>query len=259
MATNYVFNNREHKFILKEWLNTEKLAEFERFKGYYDVDDVDMLLDVVLEIATEVVAPTVEDGEENPMRLEDGRVTVPDSFRSAYKFLVDNGWGPSNANEQEGVLPQVVFAMCEEFLGAANYPLMQFVGLTSGSAGLIQSFGHQEVQDLYLPKMFSGQWAGTMCQLSPEAGLTWGTFKVWHLRPMTPGYTRSKALNVSFRKGTMTLRKILCTCSWPEAKGALLVPKAYHCLWCQNTGRTKTETSASGTMSPPSGLNTRWV
>ena len=201
MATNYVFNNREHKFILKEWLNTEKLAEFERFKGYYDVDDVDMLLDVVLEIATEVVAPTVEDGEENPMRLEDGRVTVPDSFRSAYKFLVDNGWGPSNANEQEGVLPQVVFAMCEEFLGAANYPLMQFVGLTSGSAGLIQSFGHQEVQDLYLPKMFSGQWAGTMCLTEPGGGSDVGDIQSVASPTDDPGVYQIKGVKCFISQG----------------------------------------------------------
>ncbi len=171
MATNYIFNNREHKFLLKEWLDTAKVFSFDKFKDYYGIEDVDMLLDVALKVAKEVVAPTSDDGETNPMRLENDKVAVPDSFRPAYKFLNENGWGPGHADEQEeGTLPQVVYSMCEEFLDAANYPLMQFVGLTSGAAGLIQSYGNAAVKEQYLPKMFSGQWAGTMCLTEPGGG-----------------------------------------------------------------------------------------
>jgi len=88
MATSFVFNNREHKFLLKDWLDSEKIFNYDKYKGIYDMEDVDMLLDVALTIAEEVVAPTSDDCETHPMKLKDGNVPVPDSFRSAYKFIV---------------------------------------------------------------------------------------------------------------------------------------------------------------------------
>ena len=180
MATSFVFNNREHKFLLKDWLDSEKIFNYDKYKGIYDMEDVDMLLDVALTIAEEVVAPTSDDCETHPMKLKDGNVPVPDSFRSAYKSLIENGWGPGDEQE-EGALPQVVHSMCSEFLEAANYPLMQFVGLTNGAAGLIQSFGDEAAKDQYLPKMFSGEWAGTMCLTEPGGGSDVGDIlsKAW--------------------------------------------------------------------------------
>ncbi|WP_366921576.1 acyl-CoA dehydrogenase [Metallumcola ferriviriculae] len=170
MASNFVYDNREQKFIIKEWLDGEKLFGFDAFKDFCSIDDVDMILDQALKVSKEVIAPTNDDGENYPMRLENGKVEVPDSFRSAYAFLNENGWGPSHANPEEVAMPNLLLHMCEEFMGAANYPLMQYIGLTSGSAGLIQAFGDQAVKEMFLPKMFSGDWAGTMCLTETGGG-----------------------------------------------------------------------------------------
>lgn len=171
MASNFIYTNREHKFIIKEWLDGEKLFGLKKFKDYYSLDDVDMILDQAIKISREVIAPASDDGEKHPCQLVNGKVAVPDSFRPAYKFLNENGWGSSNADEnEEGTLPEVILAMCEEFFTAANPVLMQFIGLTSGSSRLIQSFGDQATREKYLPKMFSGEWTGTMCLTEPGGG-----------------------------------------------------------------------------------------
>lgn len=167
----FVYSNRDHKFIIKEWLDGKRIFELDRFKDHYNMDDVDMVLDQALKVAKEVVAPTLEDSEKNPCRLVDGKVPMPESYHKAYRFLNENGWGSSNfSEEEEGVLPNVVLQACEEFIAAAGPGVMQIVGLTSGSAGLIQSFGDQWVKDLFLPRMFSGEWAGTMCLTEPGGG-----------------------------------------------------------------------------------------
>ncbi|MHB1127041.1 MAG: acyl-CoA dehydrogenase [Bacillota bacterium] len=171
MASNFVYTNREHKFIAKEWLEGQKILNLDKYKDFYSLDDVDMVLDQALKVAKEVIAPSNDDGEKYSPQLVDGKVPMPDSFRPVYNFLYENGWGSTNVNdEEEGTLPHLIISMCEEFYNAANPAVMQIIGLTNGSAGLIQSFGDQAAKDLFLPKMFSGKWTGTMCLTEPGGG-----------------------------------------------------------------------------------------
>jgi sugar (pentulose or hexulose) kinase len=63
MSSNFINTTRDHKFILKEWLDLTKVLETERFQGGYSVDDIDFILDNALKGAKEVVAPTNEDAD----------------------------------------------------------------------------------------------------------------------------------------------------------------------------------------------------
>ncbi|NLW91634.1 MAG: acyl-CoA dehydrogenase [Syntrophomonadaceae bacterium] len=171
MASNFLFSNRDHKFILKEWLDTEKVLSFDAFKDYYSVEDVDNILDQALKVAKEVAAPTRDDNESIQAQFSDGKVTVPPSFKDLYWFLNENGWGSSNEDEEaEGHLPQILFRCCTEYLGGANAAFMPYVLATAGAAGLVDHFGSPEVKALFKEKMYSGQWAGTMCLTEPNAG-----------------------------------------------------------------------------------------
>ena len=84
MASNFIYSNRDLKFIIGEWLDTDTLFSFDKFRDYYSHDDIDIILDQALKIAAEQVAPTNADGDTIQARFENGIVTVPPSFHPVY-------------------------------------------------------------------------------------------------------------------------------------------------------------------------------
>ena len=76
MATNYLFNHRDHQFIYKEWLDMEKLLSLDAYKDYYTLDDIDIYLDLAYKLAKEVLAPTNDDGDQLHAQLVDGQVKL---------------------------------------------------------------------------------------------------------------------------------------------------------------------------------------
>ena len=81
----------------------------------------------------------------------------------------ENGWISILASKEVGGLQMpAVFSTAASFiLGAANYSGCVFVGLTMGAAHLIETFADKKYHDVYLPKMFAGQWQGTMALTGP--------------------------------------------------------------------------------------------
>ncbi len=171
MASNFLQSTRDHRFILKEWLDLNKVLTTERYQNGYGVDDVDFILDNALKVAKEVVAPTNDDGDNLHAVFENGQVRVPDSMKQAYFFIQENGLGSSNKDHNdEAALPYCIQACTNEYLIGANAALCPYFLATSGAAGLIQSFGSDELKRIFLPKMFSGQWSGTMDLTEPNSG-----------------------------------------------------------------------------------------
>ncbi len=173
MSANFAYlNTRDLEFILQEWLPTEQIFNYPKFSDYYSKDDVKSVLSPILKMCKEVIEPTNEDGDKNPVKFENGKVTLPASFGPLFKQLQSEGWGTSNIDDSEDamVLPEILFAMVWEMICAANPMFGPYVILTSGSAGLIQSFGTEELKKMFLPKMMDGTWSGTMCLTEPTAG-----------------------------------------------------------------------------------------
>jgi len=177
LASNFIYHNRDHKFIVKEWLEGEKILNLDRFKDYLSLDDVDQILDQALKVCKDVVAPTNDDGERIGVVFNEGKVAVPSSFHHAYQFIQENGWGSSNKDvEGEGALPGILFGAVHEYIIAANPSLESYIGLTSYSAALIKDYGTKEQVELFTPNMFQGNWAGTMCLTEPGGGSDAGDF-----------------------------------------------------------------------------------
>ncbi|MGR6836079.1 acyl-CoA dehydrogenase [Syntrophomonas erecta] len=171
MAANYAYNTRDIKFALKEWLPIENIFAYDKFKDYYSKDDLDIIIDQANKIAAEVIGPTNDDGEITPVYFENGKVHIPESFKRLYKYIQENGWGTSNFDEEaEGTLPYTVYLALSEMMAAANPAFFPYVALTTGAAGLIQSFGDDNLKKLFLPPMRDGTWSGTMCLTEATAG-----------------------------------------------------------------------------------------
>ena len=171
MASKFMYTNRDHKFIIKEWLDGKKILGLKHFQEYLNIEDVDGILDQSLKMSREIVAPTNDDGDTIGAIFKNGKVTVPPSFHKAFKFIQENGWGSSNSDvEGEGVLPEILNEAVREYIIAANPSISPYVGLCGGIASVIKAFGSPEQIALYTPKMFEGIWEGTMCLTEPGGG-----------------------------------------------------------------------------------------
>lgn len=171
MASNFIYSNRDHKFILKEWLNIEKILGLPRFNDYFSSEDVDMILDQSLKACRDMVAPSNDDGDNIGAVYKNGMVTVPPSFHKAFKFMQDNGWGSSHSDvDGEGTLPGIIRGAVHEYTIAANPSLAAYISLGGGIGSVIKAFGSQEQINLYTPKMFDGTWSATMCLTEPGGG-----------------------------------------------------------------------------------------
>lgn len=173
MSSNFAYQNtRDFEFILQEWLPTEEVFAYPQFSDYYSKDDVKSVLAPIQKMCKEVIEPTNEDGDLNPVKFENGKVRLPASFGPLFKMLQSEGWGTSNIDESDDamVLPHILQSIIWEMIQAANPTFAPYIILTSGAAGLIQSFGSENLKEMFLAKMMDGTWSGTMCLTEPTAG-----------------------------------------------------------------------------------------
>ncbi|MEA1960811.1 MAG: acyl-CoA dehydrogenase [Bacillota bacterium] len=171
MAQNFMYTTRDHRFILKEWLDLETILNFDRFKGIYSVDDVDMILNEGLKMAKEVIAPTNDENDTVGAIYEDEKVLVPEGMKKVYWFIQENGWGACNMDHgYEGALPKLMYEAVAEYIAAANAAMGPYFLAGGGAAELIQTYGDERLKKIFLPKMFSGEWAGTMDLTEPVGG-----------------------------------------------------------------------------------------
>jgi len=173
MSANFAYaNTRDFEFIIQEWLPTEQVFAYKEYCDYYSKDEVKSVLEPFRKMCKEMIEPANEEANSVGCTFSNGKVTTPPSFGPMFKKLQEDGWGTANIDESEGamVLPQVLWAMTQEMMTAANPAFMPYIGLTSGAAELIQSFGTHDLHEMFLPKMMDGTWSGTMCLTEPTAG-----------------------------------------------------------------------------------------
>jgi alkylation response protein AidB-like acyl-CoA dehydrogenase len=105
-------------------------------------------------------------------RNEDGSVTTPEGFPRAYKRYVDAGWAgvPFPAEYGGGGFPWLVAIAMQEMLTAANMGFSLCPLLTQGAIDMLLHYGSEEQREVYLPKMVTGEWTGTMNLTEPQAG-----------------------------------------------------------------------------------------
>ncbi|SHE89278.1 Acyl-CoA dehydrogenase [Desulfofundulus australicus DSM 11792] len=167
----FVYDLRDLKFIVKEWLDMEEIFNLEKFRDNYGFEDIDLVLDEAYKIAREVIFPINKEGDRTGVKFENGRAILPPAYVETYRFLQENGWGSANESlASETAMPLTLYRAYNEMFMAASPALMSYVKLTTGAANLIYRFGTDKDRRLFLDKMLSGKWSGTMCLTEPNAG-----------------------------------------------------------------------------------------
>ncbi|MCX9146195.1 acyl-CoA dehydrogenase C-terminal domain-containing protein [Erythrobacter sp. WG] len=175
----YTAPTRDTRFIVNEVLD---LASYGNLPGFENAtpDMIDTVINEAGKFCAEVLAPVNQAGDEHGCtRHEDGSVTTPPGFKEAYQAYVESGWGTLAQPEEFGGqgLPHVLGFVLEEYAGTANQAFAMYPGLTNGAISAILAKGSDEQKAMYVPKMISGEWSGTMNLTEPHCGTDLGMIR----------------------------------------------------------------------------------
>lgn len=180
MTLSYAAPLDEMRFVLNDifdaptfWQNTPALS-------HVDSQTVEMILDEMAKFATSTLLPLNQLGDDTgAIYLGDGKVATPKGFKEAFKLYADAGWmglgGDPNFGGQG--MPKMVSMLTEEMLFATNQSFALYPNLTVGTTLCLLASGSDEQKAQYLPKLYSGQWSGTMCLTESHAGTDLGIIK----------------------------------------------------------------------------------
>jgi alkylation response protein AidB-like acyl-CoA dehydrogenase len=155
----------------------EHLAEFKDVVALPDFNTVDTdMVTAVLEeggrFASGVLAPTNWIGDQHGVKVVDQAVQVPAEFTAAYAKFCEGGWPGIASNPEFGGqgLPKTVSLACDEMWAAANVAFALCPELSQGAILAIDRHATDELKQIFLEKLISGQWTGTMCLTEPQSG-----------------------------------------------------------------------------------------
>ncbi len=168
----------EIEFLLEHVLDFDRLS---RTALYSEVttDTARAVLSEVARLAEEVLYPLNRVGDEHPARLENGVVRTPPGFREGYRALAQGGWVGINADPAYGGmgLSLTLLACLADMAAGANMALALNPMLTQGQIEALQNHADEAIKALYLPKLISGAWTGTMDLTEPQAGSDVGALR----------------------------------------------------------------------------------
>jgi alkylation response protein AidB-like acyl-CoA dehydrogenase len=166
------FTNLETlKYLLYDVHDVTSLLNYSRFSDF-DKASFDILLDSTLDWSALRFYPTYREMDERPAYYADGRVHTHELLKTIFKEAGENGYLGMYMDAQHGgiQLPYTISNAVNHIMEAANNHIPGYLGLTTGAANLIATFGDQALRDAFLPHMLSGRWGGTMALTEPACG-----------------------------------------------------------------------------------------
>ncbi|MEC3909227.1 acyl-CoA dehydrogenase C-terminal domain-containing protein [Sphingobium sp. CR2-8] len=177
MLTHYSVPLEDYRFVY-DVLGLARIADL---PGFADATP-DLIEQVIVEAGryvTDILFPLNRQSDEIGARFVDGAVITPPGFKEAYDRFCEGGWpaltGPTAYGGQD--LPAFVEYILTEMMAATCMSFAQYTGLTHGAAMAIAAHADESLKQLYLPKMISGEWSGTMCLTEAHAGTDLGLMR----------------------------------------------------------------------------------
>jgi len=164
-------DRRDVDFVLYEQLGLETILENEKFTDL-NKKTIDLIITEARKLALKEILPTNAPGDRKGCTFADGVVKVPEEFHRAFELYREGEWitmidDPSVGGQG---LPITAAAAIGEYLTGANCAFSMYPGLCHGAGKLVELFGTAEQRELYLEKMYAGQWGGSMLLTEPGAG-----------------------------------------------------------------------------------------
>jgi hypothetical protein len=166
-----IADRRDVDFVIHEQFPVESLTGHEKYSEF-NRKTVDLMVSEARNLAIKEILPTREPGDREGCRLENGKVVVPECFHRVWELFKEGEWVSMSDDPKWGGqgMPRTVSLAASEYFVGANCAFMIYPGLTHGAGKLVERFGTETQKILFLKKMFSGQWTGTMLLTEPQAG-----------------------------------------------------------------------------------------
>ncbi len=168
----------EYSYIFDHVVDFDQVTKTTRFEEA-NGDMVAAILTEAGRMTEEVLYPIQRNGDIDPAVLENGVVRTSKGFGEAYKAIADGGWvGMSASPEFGGMgLPMTVTTAVNEMMAASCLSLQLNPLMTQGQIEALEHHASDDIKSLYLPKLISGEWCGTMNLTEPQAGSDVGALR----------------------------------------------------------------------------------
>ena len=168
----------EYRFLLDHILGFAAIADTARFADATP-DTVDAILTEAGRLCDTTLAPLNRSGDKHPARLENGVVRTPPGFAEGFRQIADGGWIGISANPAHGGmgLPITLATCVNDMMGAACLALQLNPLMTQGQIEALEHHASDAIKALYLPRLISGDWNGTMNLTEPQAGSDVGALR----------------------------------------------------------------------------------
>ena len=168
----------DYRFILDHVAGYGDIAATERFADA-GPETAHAILSEAARLSEEVLSPLQRVGDTDPARLENGVVRTPKGFADGYRAIAQGGWvGMSAAPDHGGMgLPTALTMIVNEMMSAACLALQLGPLMSQGQIEALERHASDEIKRLYLPRLVSGEWAGTMNLTEPQAGSDVGALR----------------------------------------------------------------------------------
>jgi acyl-CoA dehydrogenase len=162
---------KDLQFVIHELLDERALQGCPAFADY-SPEVADAILEEAGKFAENVLDPLYKSSDREGARWTPEGVVTPKGFKAAYKQYADGGWAGLRASQESGGqgAPTMIGTAVEEMWAASNLSFKLCPMLTQGAVEALEHYGTDHQKNLFLPKMVSGEWTGTMNLTEPQAG-----------------------------------------------------------------------------------------
>ncbi|MGP5470076.1 acyl-CoA dehydrogenase C-terminal domain-containing protein [Pseudomonas helleri] len=227
---------RDMRFVLNEVFEVAALwAQLPALAESVDAETVEAILEEAGKVTAKSVDPLSREADEEGCHWNDSVVTTPAGFVDAYKTYAEGGWVGVGGNPEFGGMgmPKAVSAQVEEMINSSSLAFGLYPMLTSGACVSINAHASEELKATYLPNMYSGEWAGSMCLTEPHAGTDLGMIRT-KAEPQADGSFKVSGTKIFITGGEhdlteniihLVLAKLPDAPAGPKGISLFLVPK----------------------------------
>ena len=227
---------RDMRFVLNEVFEVSRLwAQLPALAEVVDAETAAAILEEAGKVTAGTIAPLNRPGDEEGCQWNAGAVSTPAGFPEAYRTYAEGGWVGVGGDPAYGGMgmPKVISAQVEELVNSANLSFGLYPMLTAGACLALNAHASDELKDKYLPNMYAGIWAGSMCLTEPHAGTDLGIIRT-RAEPQADGSYKISGTKIFITGGEhdlteniihLVLAKLPDAPAGPKGISLFLVPK----------------------------------
>ncbi|HDS1747129.1 MULTISPECIES: acyl-CoA dehydrogenase C-terminal domain-containing protein [Pseudomonas] len=227
---------RDMRFVLNEVFNVAELwAQLPELAQTVDAQTALAVLEEAGKVTSKSIAPLSRAADEEGCHWENGAVSTPAGFIEAYNTYAEGGWVGVGGDPQYGGMgmPKAISAQVEEMVNASSLAFGLYPMLTAGACLSINAHASEALREKYLPNMYSGVWAGSMCLTEPHAGTDLGIIRT-KAEPQADGSYKVSGTKIFITGGEhdlteniihLVLAKLPDAPAGPKGISLFLVPK----------------------------------